>query len=140
MLTTSFIQRSLPLIRYRIGDSAILDSKRTGSTRHMPRIAGIAGRNEDMLVGSDGRLIGIGLDRLMKGRSFVREAQLIQRPDLSLEINVVPMPGFDEHDRPVIEGLVSSVFGVNTKFKIVKMESISRGPNGKLRGTIRERN
>ncbi len=138
MVVTSFIQRSLPLIRYRIGDSAILDSNRTGKTRVMPRIVGIAGRNEDLVIGGDGRLIGIGLDRLVKGRHHIHSAQLVQHADRSITLRVVPSQGFDEIDRPVIEKLFPGVFGPDIRYRIVTMNSIPRGPNGKLRGTIRE--
>lgn len=138
MVVTSFIQRSVPLIRYRIGDSAVLDNQRIGIGRAMPRVAAIRGRQEDIVVGGDGRHIGMASYRFFKHFRCVREAQIVQHPDLSLTFNIVASEDFDSVDAPKFERLVVDIFGPNTRYQVAKVAMIPRGSNGKFRTTIRE--
>jgi phenylacetate-CoA ligase len=57
ILVTDLLNQAMPLIRYRIGDLGSWAQGPCPCGRSLPRLAAIAGRVTDFLVGSDGRLV-----------------------------------------------------------------------------------
>ncbi|HRH58953.1 MAG TPA: hypothetical protein PL045_00145, partial [Chitinophagaceae bacterium] len=54
---TGFLNYDQPLIRYAIGDTFVMDEKNCACGRNMPVIKEISGRTEDVIRGTDGRLM-----------------------------------------------------------------------------------
>jgi phenylacetate-coenzyme A ligase PaaK-like adenylate-forming protein len=76
---TGFINKTQVLVRYRLGDQAILSSNPPAcacgwETAH---VQGIVGRIDDVFYLPDGRALG-RLDLVAKGLPGVRESQLVQ--------------------------------------------------------------
>jgi phenylacetate-CoA ligase len=57
VLATDLLNRAMPLIRYRIGDTAAFEDGPCPCGRGLPRLRGVTGRVTDFLVGADGRLV-----------------------------------------------------------------------------------
>jgi phenylacetate-CoA ligase len=57
LVITSLINRAMPLIRYRIGDTAIMGEGRCSCGRDTPILKNLTGRSDDFIVKADGRRI-----------------------------------------------------------------------------------
>jgi phenylacetate-CoA ligase len=69
ILITDLLNDAMPLIRYRIGDVAAWQHGVCPCGRGLPRLARVAGRVTDFLVGADGRLVsGIFLATYVVGK------------------------------------------------------------------------
>lgn len=80
LITTSLINSSFPLIRYRVNDIVSRDEN--------GRVIKISGRSEDIVICKDGTRLG-RLDHIFKGVSGVDLAQIIQHATGEIDINVV---------------------------------------------------
>jgi phenylacetate-CoA ligase len=69
ILITDLLNYAMPLIRYRIGDVGSWETGACSCGRGLPRLARVAGRVTDFLVGTDGRLVsGIFLATYVVGK------------------------------------------------------------------------
>ncbi|MBY0528419.1 MAG: hypothetical protein K2R98_33820 [Gemmataceae bacterium] len=80
ILVTDLLNLAMPLIRYRIGDVASWEGGPCRCGRGLPRLAKVAGRVTDFLVGTDGRLVsGAFLSLYLVGqRPALGQVQLVQ--------------------------------------------------------------
>lgn len=74
---TGFINRDQPLIRYAIGDQLILSTKSCACGREMPLVEEICGREEDVIIGRDGRQM-VRFHSIFYDLTSVLRAQVIQ--------------------------------------------------------------
>ena len=81
VLITGLISKSMPLIRYKIGDTALYASYETGCACGLswPTIGRVEGRSEDLVEIEDGRRIGMLGYHAVKDLEGIQECQLIQR-------------------------------------------------------------
>jgi phenylacetate-CoA ligase len=98
VITTSLINTSFPLIRYKVND--IISQAQTNSLIDLELciVDSIEGRTEDTIIARDGSLIG-RLDFLFKDLAHVRLAQIIQYKEGEIKINIVPHGEFLATDR-----------------------------------------
>jgi phenylacetate-CoA ligase len=57
VIVTDLLNLAMPLVRYRIGDMAVVEDGACRCGRGLPRLKQLAGRVTDFLIGSDGRLV-----------------------------------------------------------------------------------
>ena len=132
IIATGFINRAMPLIRYRTGDSAILDSTIGCSCgRAFPRVRELLGRTDDVLYTPDGRPIG-RLSPVFKGLANVREGQIVQDRTDHLTLRLVT-DGPVEDDKQILRGRIEEAFGRAMKVDFEVMDEIPRTPAGKFR-------
>lgn len=94
LICTGLLNKSMPLIRYRIGDSVAecsVDPAWPLQTAHFKRILG---RSDDLIKTPDGRRIG-RLDPAFKGIGDILEAQIVQDEIDSLIVLVTLKAGAD---------------------------------------------
>lgn len=80
VLVTSLIRRTMPLFRYRLGDSIESTGFATDCPCGLswPTIGSVDGRSEDLIVTRDGRRIGYLCFHATKNLRGVAESQLVQ--------------------------------------------------------------
>ncbi len=80
ILVTDLLNRAMPLVRYRIGDLGAWAAGACPCGRGLPRLARVAGRVTDFLVGCDGRLVsGVYLATyVVAGRPSLGQVQVRQ--------------------------------------------------------------
>ena len=100
-VTTSLINQSFPLIRYR-GNDIIETIKVDGNNKEHLAIKKIHGRNEDYLICKDGTYIK-RLGFIFKKTDHVNAAQLIQKEKGKVRIKIVPDPDFNKSDSQSIK-------------------------------------
>jgi phenylacetate-CoA ligase len=138
LVCTGLLNADMPLIRYRIGDSATVT--RHGAERvcpcgrHLPTIASIEGRADDTLVTADGRRVG-RLDPVFKSHMPIVEAQIVQDTLDRVTVRYVPARDFTSAcAQQVIDEIRARLGPVEVIME--PTARIPRGANGKFRAVI----
>jgi phenylacetate-CoA ligase len=140
VLVTDLYNRSMPLIRYEIGDIA---SWQPGPPcpcgRSLPRLAAVAGRITDFLVLPDGSMVsGPSLALLIGQTPEIRQAQFIQRSAAGIELQVVPHTGYGAETVASLTHRLRPYLRDQVQLRIVPVESIAAEASGKYRFIKRE--
>lgn len=98
IITTSLINSSFPLIRYKVNDVIRYETEDKTGTIVIKRIMG---RNEDFVLCKDGSIIQ-RLDHIFKGVNHVKYGQLVQDESGVLHVRVVPDLGYNSTDKSLI--------------------------------------
>lgn len=138
---TDFTNRVFPLVRYELGD---ITSVRTDPCEcGMPyrRISSVQGRVSDALILPNGEVIaGEGLTgTFSKVTDAVKQFQIVQRPDYSIMVNVIPR---EKRDDPRIAEAVAAVQRVVKDAVPVSIAIVDSIPHtgGKTRFIVNETN
>ena len=136
VVCTGFINQRMPLIRYVIGDHAVMDPNQTcGCGLHTPIFKEIIGRKDDVLITGDGRYVG-RMSPVLKGLP-VKEAQYIQNVPGEVIVNIVPDDSFDSaHDIAAVSDAVKLRLGKTTRVEILLVSDLEKGKGGKLKSVI----
>ena len=111
IITTSFINPNFPLIRYKVNDIIVLknDYKKIKATD--PNIESIEGRTENSIVTKSGT-IATRL-QLFKNVSYIKLAQIIQREQGKIEINILPDGPFSDLEKGQIMKHIDERIGLS---------------------------
>ena len=134
VLVTKLHADAMPMIRYRVDDLAVFP---TSSIPGVPAfsISEMVGRALDQIWLPDGRSVhGVELPHLMKDFQ-VKEFMLIQSPDYSVAVKIIPKPGFKEPDRQIIYDIITkNLPGLRIDINLV--ERIDRTKANKWRPVV----
>ena len=136
VLTTSFINPVMILIRYCIGDIAIKGPNTLCLCgRLMPRVERIEGRTDDILFVPERGYLG-RLDPVFKGLHNIIEAQIIQEELDHVRVLLVPDSGYNhELEAHLIQNLTAKL-GHAVRITVQTVGQIPRGPRGKFTSVI----
>jgi phenylacetate-CoA ligase len=136
IVVTSFLNRVMLLIRYRLGDLAVRGpDSACACGRAMPQVTSVLGRTDDTLFIAGRGYVG-RLDPVFKDVTDIVEAQIVQESLDTLSVLVVPGDRFNEAvERHLKENIVRKV-GDQITVVVRKVDRIPRGPNGKFRAVI----
>lgn len=125
---------AFPLLRYDTGDLAVLEPKKKNGRRVINRVDG---RDGELLSLPDGGKVG-ALSALFTESKTIKEAQIHQKIDYSVEISFVPISEDYAGDVAVAEQrFIDRTKGLlPVRFK--RVESIDRTSRGKLRYVVSE--
>lgn len=143
VVVTGLTNRAMPLVRYEIGDTATWaapDPCPCGSS--FPVLAAVEGRTDDLLLLPDGRRIG-RLDPVFKGGLPIREAQIVQRRDGSIDVRIATeeragIAWTEAHERQLLRELRARL-GDSIAIRFERVERVERSANGKFKAVVRER-
>ena len=107
VITTSLINDSFSLIRYKVDDSFILENS---------KVKTVLGRNDDFIILKDNTKIG-RIDHIFKGLSGIKFAQVIQSKINEIEINIV-IDNFELFNINLLEKKISERLGEEIIYKI----------------------
>jgi phenylacetate-CoA ligase len=137
---TGFLNRVMPLIRYRTGDYATLLQPRCACGRCWDRFCDVDGRwkQEFVVTKSGGQISLTALN--MHGPLFdhVVRYQYRQSEIGKCEICLVVAPGFTDADRQAIEDAYQRKAGDEVEFMVGIVDSIPLTNRGKLRRLVSE--
>lgn len=124
-ITTSLINESFPMIRYKGNDIMELlpqDDKRYAG---FPVVKKIDGRAISYIIGKDGtRYSDAALTFIFKSTNNVRFAQFVQKEKGSIQINIVPNEAFNIDNKKEILNLIDEKIGLSNMD--VKISQISQ--------------
>jgi phenylacetate-CoA ligase len=132
---TGFLNRSLPLIRYRTGDYATRNEYHCNCGRCWDRFSDVEGhRNLDMLVGVNGaRISTTALN--MHGPMFrkVIRYQYSQKVKGKFELRLMVSPDFSEEDKQILYKAYIAKIGSELSLSIKTVEDIPLTARGKIK-------
>ncbi|GIP35025.1 phenylacetate--CoA ligase family protein [Paenibacillus sp. J2TS4] len=136
-LVTSFTTYGTPLIRYRVGDSIILEEESTtcGCGNHNPLVKVIEGRTQDYLLSSDRGKVRIGSTILKDVPPVVIKSQFVQTRIDEVEFKLVTQGNhrLEEKYEETIRHEIQKRMGPATKIRLNYVDKIDVEKNGKFR-------
>jgi phenylacetate-CoA ligase len=137
IVATGFENKVMPLIRYQIGDTIIIDPHQKDCLcgRSFPLIHRILGREDAYIKTPSGRRLG-RLDHIFKGLNFIVEAQIVQDRLDEITIFIVPTEKFSSHERQLLIKSATHYLGEEIKVTINLVPNILRTKNGKFKSVI----
>lgn len=134
LIITGFLNKAMPLIRYKLGDTATLNTGQKGSLNY-DYFEEITGRTDDMVVTIDGKFVG-RLDPVFKSNINIKESQIIQEDYSKFTIKLVPDKGFSEKDIDSITERLKDRVGKEIEVNFEIIDQIPRGANGKFKAVV----
>ncbi len=136
LVCTGLINDEMPLVRLEVGDRGSLTpaGAECPCGRALPRIGGLEGRIDDVVLTPDGRRVG-RLDPAFKKDLPIRAAQVVQETQSRIRVLVEPSDGFSQGSATEIVDALRERLG-DMEISVEPVERIPRGPNGKVRGVI----
>lgn len=151
VLVTGLLRKSMPLIRFDLGDRAVSTSFSSHCTCGVkwPTIGAVDGRMEDLLITRDGRAFSmmnlvssIAGSREIGEMQGVKEFQLVQTDYEKFKVHVVEEGDHAvDHamlEKEVTERLRKRIQADDLEVEFHYSDRIDRGPNGKFKAFIRE--
>ncbi len=138
VLVTDLTNRAMPLLRYQIGDVAVLSRRRCPCGRGLPLLERLEGREADYVLTSSGQLIsGISLtENFALQVPGVAQIQIVQETLERFCFRIVRGPDWKTQSLEVLQALVSERFGSGTVYECEFVEQIPQEPSGKYRFCI----
>lgn len=137
LVCTGFLNAAMPMIRYRIGDSAIVAETACACGRPWPALSSLLGRADDQILTTDGRQIG-RLDPLFKGLTGIRETQLIQTAQDHIIVNLVRTADYVPSTAGALVKALKARVGQDMHVELRFPDHIPRTATGKFRAVISE--
>jgi phenylacetate-CoA ligase len=139
ILVTKLHADGMPMLRYRVGDVGRFPRDGGSGRPGQPAFAlrEVLGRETDRIWLPDGRWItGLQMPHMLKDYP-VREFMFLQRPDYSVELQVIPQNNFGEDARrSILETVAANLPGLSVSLALV--QSIPRTKANKLRPVVSE--
>lgn len=135
VLATGFIRPSQPLIRYRIGDMAVLDNKSSHCGRSMPILREVLGRMEDTVYGPDGRRM-VRFHGIFVNQPHVQEGQIVQESLTHIRARIVPKPEFNDADKRDVIARIQQRLTSDMQVTVELADHIERTKTGKFPAVV----
>lgn len=135
MVGTSFINMSMPLIRYKTGDIVMSSGRECECGRRSQVIDKIMGRLTEFVITPEGRFVAL-MDCVYKGLKNIIEAQLVQEDYENIRVKVVPDEDFSDSDGNELIERIQRRLGSGMNICIDKVDSIIRTGNDKFRSVV----
>lgn len=136
VLVTKLHAFGMPLLRYRNGDMARFPNDAQPG-HPTAELLDVTGRTMDRVVASDGRIVHAAQFPHMFKEFDIKLYQVRQSRDGSVNILIVPGPGFDAASQERINRLTRANLGA-TPLRISLVDQIDRTSAGKLRPVVSE--
>ncbi len=137
LLVTDLLNRTMPLIRYRVGDIARLDFSPCPCGLPTPRLCDVSGRETDIIWRPDGSGLPGTEIVSMVGRSGIKvKVQVIQEQE---RLIVIKVEGMIDSNKNEIESLIHIFrkdISADIEYRVESVERIKRTPSGKYRYVI----
>lgn len=137
IVCTSFTNDAFPLLRYRVGDLAVVGEPGCPCRRAFPVLQEIVGRIDDALFTPDGRTIG-RLDPVFKGRRTIREAQIVQLSSARVVVRIVPGSDYTDEDGVSVVQELKARLGRDMDISVDRVAAIERTTGGKFRAVVNQ--
>jgi len=135
VIITNLHNYSMPLIRYEIGDMAVLGSKGCNCGNPLPTLKEITGRTIEHFLKENGDFIPteffIYLFIVYYNKGFIEKFQVIQEEYKTIRILIVPIVKMSNPDKKDIEDKIKTVMGNDVKIIWEFVDDIPKTRSGK---------
>ena len=138
VVVTDLTNRAMPLLRYQVGDVAVLASRPCPCGRGLPLLESIEGREADYVVTPAGHLVsGISLTENFACQvPGVAQIQIVQETHHRFLFRIVRDADFGAASLRRLEQLVAERFGPEVVYECEYLDQIPPEPSGKYRFCI----
>lgn len=136
IVSTGFLNYDQPLIRYKIGDRALLSKDQNTKSGHsMTKVDEIIGRTEDTIISKDGRKI-VRFHSLYIDVKGLIASQIVQHDYENISFNLVCDSSYDKDisEKTIRKKLISQLGDINTSFNYLNELPVEK--NGKIKAVI----
>ncbi|GED71140.1 capsular polysaccharide biosynthesis protein [Brevibacillus reuszeri] len=140
LLVTDLNNYSMPRIRYQLGDVVSLSDQPCGCGNHLPILASLEGREDDVFVARDGSYVhGNYFNQVMWSLESFSGYQLIQHTYEDVSLKLVKNVGSHdfERDEQYFRNEIMKKLG-DVYLSISFVDEIPRSSSGKIRYAVRE--
>jgi phenylacetate-CoA ligase len=135
VIATRLDNFAMPLIRYRLGDIAAIETA-TGAPckcgRHTPTLKGLIGRDTDVVTSPSGKkMIVHFFTGIFEHVPEIRQFKVVQRTLDDIEIQFIPADNFSDSVLPRVEERINSRLEEPLPVKWSRVESIGASGSGK---------
>jgi phenylacetate-CoA ligase len=139
LVGTTLHNRAMPLLRYKLLDSARWDTRPCPCGRTFPVIRDLVGRVGDTLFDLDGAPVTPGVVTFaFKGTSAIRRAQVAQVAVDQWLVRLVPDDGYSERTAAELLGNFHRLVSARANVRIETVADIPNLPNGKFKWVSQE--
>ncbi len=132
IIVTPFYNLAMPLIRYELGDHAILSPEPCGCGRTLPILERILGRSRNIFRFVDGTSIWpVLLSRDFQAFVPSRQFQLVQLTQTDIEFRYVPAAADQVNDLPGLTAYLRSKLHPSVSVSLAAATAIPRSEGGK---------
>ncbi len=137
VVATGLQNMAMPLIRYSLGDTAVLTDRACACGRTLQLLEGVGMKAQDILVTPDGRMIppGVATGSFKGVRSVVRSQIVQDRVDAVL-VRLVVREGYGPEDENAISRGLSRCLGAGVRIEFECVDDIPLSGRGKFRRII----
>ena len=135
VVLTGLVNYAMPLVRYRVGDTARFAAESCPCGRGMPVIEEIGGRLDDVVYTRERGFLG-RLDPVLKGVCNIVESQFEQESLDLLRVRFVPAARFTSEDLHMLENNLRARVGRSIHLEFECTDRIPRSAAGKFRFVI----
>jgi phenylacetate-CoA ligase len=138
IVVTSLINKSMPIIRYELGDVGIPYTTKCECGRGLALMKEVSGRVADFLVRKDGSLVaGVSLvERTLTAYPGIRQMQIVQEDLDNIVINLVKGNSFSAEVEQKLEAEFKNFVGGHNTIHINFVHAIKKEASGKYRFSI----
>lgn len=137
VVITDLFSKAMPLIRYDIGDFAILSAKKCKCGRTSPIFERLEGRSVENAIDSRGNLVSwVAINDALWPYTEIKEFQFIQKGKIDYELNLVS-PEIDSYIDKISKDF-QAILGQDIKLSIKFVDRIDRLKSGKKPYIINE--
>jgi phenylacetate-CoA ligase len=138
VVVTDLTNRAMPILRYQVGDVAVVSDRGCGCGRGLPLLERLEGREADYVVTPAGELIsGISLtENFAVQVPGIAQLQILQESLSRFVFRIVRSPAFGQASLGEIDRLVHLRFGDAVRYDCEYVERIPQEPSGKYRFCI----
>lgn len=134
IIVTDLFNYGMPLIRYKIGDIAVVTDRKCPCGSNLPLIDKIIGRDRDILVAQDGTpKPGYLFVEIINKNNIPAKCQFVQEDINNIMVNIVKLNGFNERYITIIEESCRRILGSKVSVKFTFVNDIPREGSGKFK-------
>jgi phenylacetate-CoA ligase len=135
VVTTGLLRDYQPMVRFRLGDLAVWDSRACPCGRALPVIKEVVGRIEDVVVGPDGRQM-VRFHGIFVDQPHVREGQIVQEATNRIRVKIVPAEGYGPADERDIVRRIQQRLTADVEVLVEVVDAIPRTAAGKFQAVV----
>lgn len=136
VITTSLINDTFPLIRYKTNDRVVLKPNTILTHASEPMVKRVEGRSASFIIGKDGtKYSDAALTFIFKEVHGVRLAQIVQNEVGKIFLNIVPESNFTEKDKDEILKYIDQKIGkenIDVDFRLIDESQMQYTKRNKL--------
>ena len=137
MVCTDLINYTMPFIRYRLGDIAVLNKEKCSCGRSFPLIRLIQGRSDDFITLPSGRIVSPRLLSVsLKKIDGISQYKLIQESINTFDVQIVKGQDFRKATIEEFENVLTEILGKDTRININIVDEILKEKSGKVRPIV----